>query len=261
MTTHQPSSLELQALAVLWENGPSTVRVIRDGLPDGRVRAYTTVLTILQKLQRKGLVRLARPPGGRSWQTQAHHYMAARSRRAILRPLLRTLITNVFHGSPAGLVEHVLSEASLAPAPNPVVSVRRRRLLSAWLRADGAANQPKPTQSNVNTKVLAAKKAAKKAVKKAPAKKAPAKKAPAKKAAAKKVAKKKAAPAAKPKAVTKAKPAAKAKKAKAAKKAAKKAVKKAPAKKAAAKKAAPKKAAAKKAAPKKAAAKKVAKKK
>jgi predicted transcriptional regulator len=251
MTTHQPSSLELQALAVLWENGPSTVRVIRDGLPDGRVRAYTTVLTVLQKLQRKGLVRLARPPGGRSLRTQAHHYMAARSRRAILRPLLRTLITNVFHGSPAGLVEHVLSEASLGPAPNPVVSVCRRRLLSAWLRADGAANQPKPTQSNVNTKVLAAKKAAKKAVKKAPAKKAPAKKAPAKKAA-----KKKAAPAAKPKAVTKAKPAAKAKKAKAAKKAAKKAVKKAPAKKAA-----PKKAAAKKAAPKKAAAKKAAKKK
>lgn len=261
MTTHQPSSLELQALAVLWENGPSTVRVIRDELPDGRQRAYTTVLTILQKLQRKGLVRLARLADGRPARMQAHLYMAARSRREILRPLLRTLITNVFQGSPAGLVEHVLTEASLVPVPNPVVSVRRRRLLSAWLRADGAANQPKPTQSNVNTKVLAAKKAAKKAVKKAPAKKAAAKKAAPKKAA-KKAAKKKAAPAAKPKAVTKAKPAAKAKKAKAAKKAAKKAVKKAPAKKAAApKKAAAKKAAPKKAAPKKAAAKKAAKKK
>ena len=255
MTTHQPSSLELQALAVLWENGPSTVRVIRDGLPDGRLRAYTTVLTVLQKLRRKGLVRRARPAGGRAARTQAHLYMAARSRRAILRPLLRTLITNVFRGSPAGLVEHVMTEASLVPVPNPVVSVRRRRLLLARPCADGAANQPKPTQSNVNTKVLAAKKAAKKAVKKAPAKKAAAKKAAPKKAA-KKAAKKKAAPAAKPKAVTKAKPAAKAKKAKAAKKAAKKAVKKAPAKKAAA----PKKAA-KKAAPKKAAKKAAAKKK
>lgn len=252
MTTHQPSSLELQALTVLWENGPSTVRVIRDELPDGRARAYTTVLTILQKLQRKGLVRLARRGALR---TPAHLYMAARSRRDILRPLLRTLITNVFHGSPAGLVEHVMAEASHSSAQNTVVSVRLRRLLLAWQRADGAANQPKPTPTNVNTKVLAAKKAAKKAVKKAPAKKAAAPKKAAPKKAAKKAAKKKAAPAAKPKAVTKAKPAAKpaakAKKARAAKKAAKKAVTKAPAKKTPAKKAAAPKKAAKKAAKKK----------
>ena len=240
MTVHQPSSLELQALSVLWERGPSTVRVIRDELPDGRERAYTTVLSIMQNLQRKGLVRQA-PAGGRmALRTQAHLYMAARSRREILRPLLRTLITNVFHGSPAGLVEHVMTETCLSSVQNTVVSVRLRRLMLAWQRADGAANQPKQTQTNVNTKVLAAKKAAKKAVKKAPAKKAAPKK------AAKKATKKKAAPAAKPKAVTKAKPgikakpAAKAKKARAAKKAAKKAVKKAPAKKAAPKKAAKK---------------------
>ncbi|MFN0127847.1 MAG: BlaI/MecI/CopY family transcriptional regulator [Verrucomicrobiales bacterium] len=229
MTTLQPSNLELQALTVLWEQGPSTVRVVREGLPDGRVRAYTTVLTVLQKLQRKGLVRVAGASVGRAWRTTAHVYRAARSRQDILRPVLRSLITNVFHGSPTRLVEHVLAEAGMAKAQTAVVSVRLRRLLLARQRADGAANQPKQIQPNVNTKVLAAKKAAKKAVKKAPAKKA-----------AKKATKKKAAPAAKPKAVTKAKPAPKAKKARAAKKAAKKAVKKAPAKKAA-KKAAKKK--------------------
>ncbi len=254
MTAQRPSDLELQALAVLWEQGPSTVRVVRDELPDGRARAYTTVLSVMQKLRRKGLVRLARRAARREAVVQAHVYEAARSRREILRPLVRSLITNVFRGSPAGLVEHVLAEAGMAEAQTTVVSVRLRRQLSARQRAGGAANQPNQIQqSNVNTKVLAAKKAAKKAVKKAPAKKAPAKKAPAKKApakkapakkAARKTAKKKAAPAAKPKAVTKAKPkakpAAKAKKARAAKKAAKKAVKKAPAKKSA-KKAAKKK--------------------
>ena len=91
-----------------------------------------------------------------------------------------------------------------------VDSVGRRRLTSATGRLDGTANQQNKNTDQVNTKMLAAKKAAKKAVKKAAGK-----------------GKKKAAAKPKRKAV---------KKARAAKKAAKKAVKKAPAKKAAKKK-------------------------
>jgi BlaI family penicillinase repressor len=210
MITNAPSNLELQALAVLWQLGPATVREVREDLPDGRERAYTTVLTVLQNLQRKGLVRLARTSRHLPSATRAHLYMAARSRREILRPLLRGLITNVFRGSPAGLIEHVLTEVGLTRAEKDVVSVCWRRLTSVIRRPGGTANQQNKTTDQVNTKMLAAKKAAKKAVKKAPAK-----------------GKKKSAKAAKPKAV---------KKARAAKKAAKKAVKKAPAKKAAKKK-------------------------
>ena len=210
MITQAPSSLELQALAVLWQLGPATVREVREDLPDGRERAYTTVLTVLQNLQRKGLVRLARASRDLPRATRAHLYMAAQSRREILRPFLRELITNVFLGSPAGLIEHVLTEVGLTPAEKDVVSVCWRRLTSVIRRPDGTANKQNKNTNQVNTKMLAAKKAAKKAVKKAPAK-----------------GKKKSAKAAKPKAV---------KKARAAKKAAKKAVKKAPAKKAAKKK-------------------------
>ena len=213
MITNAPSSLELQALAVLWQLGPATVREVREDLPDGRERAYTTVLTVLQNLQRKGLVRLARGSRHLPRATRAHLYMAARSRREILRPFLRELITNVFLGSPAGLIEHVLTEVGLTPAEKDVVSVCWRRLTSAIRQPGGTANQQNKNTDQVNTKMLAAKKAAKKAVKKAPAKKA--------------AGKKKSAKASKPKAV---------KKARAAKKAAKKAVKKAPAKKAAKKK-------------------------
>jgi predicted transcriptional regulator len=214
MITHAPSRLELQALSVLWQHGSATVREVREDMPDGRERAYTTVLTVLQNLQRKRLVRLVGGVRGMGGATRAHLYMAARSRSQILRPMLRELITNVFRGSPAGLIEHVLTEVGLTPAEKDVVSVCWRRLTSAVGQTGGTANEQNKNKDQVNTKMLAAKKAAKKAVKKA----------------GKKKAKKKSARAAKPKSVKRAT------KRRAAKKAAKKAVKKAPKKKGKAKK-------------------------
>ena len=57
MKTVRPSDLELQAMSVLWAAGKATVHDVLQRMPDGKCRAYTTVLTILQKLEAKGLVR------------------------------------------------------------------------------------------------------------------------------------------------------------------------------------------------------------
>ena len=46
----EPSDLELQVLSVLWERGPSGVREVMEEIPDGKPRAYTTILTVLQVL-------------------------------------------------------------------------------------------------------------------------------------------------------------------------------------------------------------------
>ncbi len=73
-----PSNLELQALTVLWHEGPSTVNVVHDSLADGRERAYTTVLSVMQSLERKKLVRRIR--SGR-----AHTYEPAYSQEVIVR--------------------------------------------------------------------------------------------------------------------------------------------------------------------------------
>ena len=45
-----PSNLELQALSVLWHEGPSTVAAVHETLPDRKDRAYTTVLSVMQVL-------------------------------------------------------------------------------------------------------------------------------------------------------------------------------------------------------------------
>jgi len=219
-----PSNLELQALSVLWHQGPSTVASIQETLPDGKDRAYTTVLTVMQNLERKHLVR-------RSLVGRAHVYEAAYSQEVIVRRATRDFLTNAFGGRLGEALLTILSAGTLTPEEKTKLERELQR-----------------------HKTMAAKKTAKKAAKKAPAKKAAKKvakkavKKTAKKAPAKKVAKKAAKKAGK-------------KVAKSAKKVAKKAAKKTVAKKAAKK--APAKKAAKKVAKKvaKKAAKKAAKKK
>jgi predicted transcriptional regulator len=229
--TH-PSNPELQALPVLWHEGPSTVAAILDTLPDGKDRAYTTVLSVMQSLERKRLVKRVRV--GR-----AHVYEAAYSQEMIVRRATHDFLTNAFGGRLGEAILTLLSAGNLTPEEKTNIEreLKRHKAMAAKKTAKKA-----PAKKAAAKKAPAKKAAAKKApAKKAAAKKAPAKKAPAKKAAAKKAPAKKVAKSAK----------------KAAKKAAKKVVaKKAPAKKAAAKKAPAKKAAAKKAPAKKAVAKK-----
>jgi len=61
--------LETQLLRLLWEGGPATVReLIERGPVDG---AYTTVMTTLDRLYKKGL--LERTPEGRAFRYAARH--------------------------------------------------------------------------------------------------------------------------------------------------------------------------------------------
>ena len=52
-----PTERELQALKVLWQAGEATVREICDAInAQGESLAYTTVLSLLQVMEQKGLV-------------------------------------------------------------------------------------------------------------------------------------------------------------------------------------------------------------
>ena len=48
--------LELDCMNTLWPIGQGTVREIRDRLAARRPRAYTTIMTIMDRLARKGIV-------------------------------------------------------------------------------------------------------------------------------------------------------------------------------------------------------------
>jgi predicted transcriptional regulator len=114
----QPSSLELQLLSVLWSNGASTVREVLKVMPDGKPRAYTTVLSVLQVMEKKGLVTHSR-------RGLAHVYRPVAGRRQVCGPLLRGLVRDVFGGRPSRMLEHLLAETRFDAAE----LARMRKLL------------------------------------------------------------------------------------------------------------------------------------
>lgn len=96
---------EAEYLDVLWELGPSTVTEVRERL-DGDP-AYTTVLTILRKMESKGYVEAQK-------QGRAHRYSALIERDTARRSALRELSAKLFKGSAELLMAHLVSDNSLS---------------------------------------------------------------------------------------------------------------------------------------------------
>jgi len=78
--------LERAIMAIVWAaDGPVTGRVVVDELTQERPVAYTTVLTVMDRLVRKGM--LTRQRSGR-----AHTYQAATSRAAYTAELMASVL-------------------------------------------------------------------------------------------------------------------------------------------------------------------------
>ncbi len=98
---------ELEVMEVLWERGSATVAEVREALEDEM--AYTTVLTVLRRLEEKGYV-THREEG------RAHRYLPAIERQAARESALERLTRRLFHGSPELLLTHLVSRKKLSSA-------------------------------------------------------------------------------------------------------------------------------------------------
>jgi predicted transcriptional regulator len=88
-----PTARELEALKVLWDRGRATVREIYQALrPEGEELAYTTVLSLLQTMEQKGLV-------GRELVGKAHAYFPHVRKEATFRTLAGSFLERVFDGA------------------------------------------------------------------------------------------------------------------------------------------------------------------
>lgn len=96
---------ELDLMAVLWEQGPSTVAEVKEKLADEL--AYTTVLTILRTLEQKGHV-------GHEEEGKAHRYFAKVAREAAGESAVRHMVEKLFRGSPSLLLTQLVSDESLS---------------------------------------------------------------------------------------------------------------------------------------------------
>jgi BlaI family transcriptional regulator, penicillinase repressor len=93
------SETELDILKVLWEHGPGTVREVNALLRrQGRRWAYTTVLTLLQRLEAKGVVTSDK-------SGVAHVFRPAVTRQKLLRQRLKDLANQLCEGTATPLVQ------------------------------------------------------------------------------------------------------------------------------------------------------------
>jgi predicted transcriptional regulator len=87
-----PPPLELECLKALWTLGEGNVRAVRQELMRARPLAYTTVMTVLDRLARRGAV--ARRKAGRSFL-----YTPLLSRHTLRGLAVRQLLDGFFDGS------------------------------------------------------------------------------------------------------------------------------------------------------------------
>mgnify|MGYP001083720774 CR=1 FL=1 len=87
-----PPPLELACLKVLWNLGEGNVRDVRRELAPARPLAYTTVMTVLDRLARKGAV--SRRKVGRAFV-----YAPQVSRDTLRRLAVGQLVNSFFNGS------------------------------------------------------------------------------------------------------------------------------------------------------------------
>ena len=108
MTDVLPTDRELEALKVLWQRGEATVREICQAINErGESLAYTTVLSLLQVMEQKGLV-------GHTASGKVYSYFAKADRENTFRRLARGFLDRVFDGAMDEYVLHALESKPLS---------------------------------------------------------------------------------------------------------------------------------------------------
>jgi predicted transcriptional regulator len=116
--------LQLRIMRVIWKRGEATVADVVTAL--GRAQlAYTTVATMLRKMEARGLVR-------HRVEGRTFIYKALVAEEQVSRKMTDHLLERLFQGSLAGMVSHLLntreiSEAELAELER-LIAERKRGL-------------------------------------------------------------------------------------------------------------------------------------
>jgi len=104
--TYRLGDLQLRIMKVLWDLGPTGVADVQRCL-DGDQLAYTTVATMLRKMEDRGLV-LHREEGRR------FIYEPAVSAEAVTQCMADDLVNRLFHGSLADALTHLIQSREVS---------------------------------------------------------------------------------------------------------------------------------------------------
>jgi len=99
--------LQLGIMKVLWSRGEATVGEVQKGLVTGRELAYTTVATMLRKMEARGLVR-------HRLEARSFVYRPTVAEDSVSRGMADHLLDRLFEGSLADMVRHLLNTREIS---------------------------------------------------------------------------------------------------------------------------------------------------
>ena len=106
MASPKLGKLELQIMQALWDRGACSVREIQESFPARKRPAYTTVQTVIYRLEAKGALRRAKKI------SNAHIFEAVVSRNAAQRRLIDDLL-GLFGGRTQPVMAHLIESGKL----------------------------------------------------------------------------------------------------------------------------------------------------
>jgi predicted transcriptional regulator len=104
---HRLGDLQLRIMKVLWASGEATVADVLKGLGAESDLAYTTVATMLRKMEARQLVR-------HRMDERSFVYRAAVAEEAVSQGMADHLLERLFEGSLADMVRHLLSNREVS---------------------------------------------------------------------------------------------------------------------------------------------------
>ena len=123
--SHHPTELELEILKVIWRDGPSNVRHVRDELAGWRDLAYTSVMTIMNIMTHKGYLRRAK-------EGNSFTYHPRITERVTTRKMLMDVVDRAYSGSVSLAIDSLLDGQTLDVEERQLIrDVMRRKLEAA----------------------------------------------------------------------------------------------------------------------------------
>lgn len=109
MASVRLSRMELQIMEVLWKQGQASIREVQEAFPEKKRPAYTTIQTMVYRLERKKAVRRVKKVGN------FHIFEAAVSRELAQRKLVDDFLA-LFGGRTQPVMAHLIESGKLTLA-------------------------------------------------------------------------------------------------------------------------------------------------
>lgn len=95
--------LEMQIMNVVWDKGNATVHDVKDAISRGRKPAYSTILTMMRKLEVKGYL-------SHDVDDRTYVYRPIISRQTVRQGVIGDLLDRLFEGSPSLLLNSLVEQ-------------------------------------------------------------------------------------------------------------------------------------------------------